>query len=107
MFQSKTFSVDLSKVTEPEARARLIVGQLRVAEKYLGERPTHVIADRSMRLDVEVLDVERLRVHRVPLAWGSSAVVRLAVAESKEAVLFRGPGGPRRTQATQGQVRLL
>jgi hypothetical protein len=105
MFQPKTFPVDLSKVTEPEERARLIAGQLRVARKYLGETPTHVIADRSMRVDVEVLDLAGLRIHRVPLAWGSSSVVRLAVAESKEAALFRGPGGPRRTQAQT--VRLL
>lgn len=98
-FLPTTLSVDLSGCTHPDARSHLIGGALDKATRHIGQRPTHVLVDRSLQLNIEILDEYGLRVHRQSVAWVWQLCARLAVAVPEpEPRMVRG--APRRLQAT-------
>ncbi len=92
-FESKTYPVSLEDVPSPAERALWIADRAHVAEHKLGKKPTHVLASKDLRLDIEILDQAGLRVKRMAF-WSMHYVVRLAVEVTE--VEPRARGGPAR-----------
>jgi len=95
-FDSRVHWVDLSEVSDPTQRALEIVAHKGQAAQKLNRPPTYVLAERSLRLDIETLYEHGLRVKR--LAWGRRHQVRLT-AELLDPEPRRGPGAPARIPA--------
>jgi len=92
-FKSKTYSVDLVATSGPDERVAAVIKALPEAEAQLGERPTHLMIDKGLRINVEPLLELGLKIYRQRVAWVSRYLVRLAVEEPE---VVEVPGGPRR-----------
>jgi hypothetical protein len=72
----------------------LVIAALPKAEQELGERPTHVLIDSRLRINIEPLLEMQLRVRRRPMPPAWQLVARLAVAEPE----------PRMAQGAPAQI---
>jgi hypothetical protein len=95
-FDSRVHWVDLSGVSDPTQRALEIVAHKGQAAQKLGRPPTHVLAEKSLRLDIETLYEYGLRVKR--LGWHQRHKVRLT-AELSDPEPGYGQGAPARVSA--------
>jgi hypothetical protein len=103
MFEAVTYKVELSGVGDPTKRAEKVLRYLDAAKVWIGAKPTHVIANTAMCLDLDLLELGGLQVRYQRMAWVEQEIVRLAV-EIPEPGLDRTAGAPARMQA---QARLL
>jgi len=99
IFKPKTYPVDLAAVSGPDQRMALIIQALPQAERELGEKPTHMLIDSDLRLNLEPLLEMGLRVRRrsMPSAW--QLVVRLVVETPELEPRSRGGPAPIPVQA--------
>ena len=100
MFESKTYLVSVDGVASATERALRIIDQVGVAAEKIGRRPTHVLAAKGLRLDIDTLYDAGLRVKRI--CWPVRYQVRLAV--ELPGLELRSAGGPRRIPV---QTRLM
>jgi len=99
-FESKTYAVNVDGIASATERALWIEDHVMVATEVIGKKPTHVLAAKALRLDIDTLYGLGLRVKRI--RWPVHYEVRLAVELPGPAL--RSAGGPRRISV---QARLM
>jgi hypothetical protein len=91
-FLPSTYRLGLAGITHKDrerqatARAEHVLGAVPKATQKLGARPTHVIADSSMLINMETLEAEGLTVVRQVRDRANKFTVDLAVEEAREPV---------------------
>lgn len=73
---------------QAELRARAILEAVPNAERRLGSRPTHVLIDGSMRVNLDIIEFEGgLQVRRLPRPKADRLTADLAVAVEEKPVV--------------------
>jgi hypothetical protein len=89
-FLPSTYRLGLAGIThkdrarQADARAQRVLEVVPKAEQRLGARPTHVIADGTMLINMEMLEAQGLTVVRRARDRANVMTVDLAVEEVRE-----------------------